>query len=482
MGGAGSNLSEETRDALATLPEAARQEIVALAEMTVIDTQAAEANSPPAEMTELPPAQTTEEADSPPPLLIDRSSHLPKKPKALQAWEEFGGSDLEPLLVSGAIALLDADWIVKHAANGGLIKSRQQLERDEPAAFVPLEELKAACVADHSLCLPIVALSYPWLQPFQPDSRGYTIQLLAKVLKTMLNDAPYYFPRIGVFWDYGSLHQHPDPANGVWRSEEEQRLFRQGLEGTPMLYGHQFTIVLRSTRMPPDYPSAYELPEGANTADYKDRGWCTTETAFACLCKSVYLSWDLAQITDFSCYVAMRDEATTGGVRPAPLTPEAFSALIETQKFTNGTVDRPMVVNLYRKHFVYHFGRAKQLFYVSLGWGDEQAAAFAAVIASGALEQVKEIRLGDNEISDVGAIAIADAIRASAPPELKELSLHSNRIDRAGCEALKRLAAETSCRVLPDETWGESQKKQRLVCGWVARKVARREMQSRPSR
>ena len=257
------------------------------------------------------------------------------------------------------MALLDADWIVKHAADGGLIKSRQQLERDEPAAFVPLEELKAACVADHSLCLPIVALSYPWLQPFQPDSRGYTIQLLAKVLKTMLNDAPNYFPRIGVFWDYGSLFQHPDPANGVRRSEEEQRLFEQGLEGTPMLYAHEFTIVLRSTRMPPDYRSAYELPEGANTADYKDRGWCTTETAFACLCKSVFLSWDLAQITDFSRYGAMRDEATKGGVRPAPLTPEAFSTLIETQKFTNGTVDRPRVVNLYRKHFAFHFGRVK---------------------------------------------------------------------------------------------------------------------------
>ena len=67
------------------------------------------------------------------------------------------------------------------------------------------------------------------------------------------------------------------------------------------------------------------------------------------------------------------------------------------------------------------------------------------------LEKVEEIRLGDNEISDVGAIAIADAIRASAPPELKELSLHSNCIDRAGCEALKRLAAETTCRVSPDD-------------------------------
>ena len=122
-----------------------------------------------------------------------------------------------------------------------------------------------------------------------------------------------------------------------------------------------------------------------------------------------------------------------------------------------------MVVNLYRKHFAFHFGRVKKLLYLGLGWGDEQAAAFAAVIASGVLEKVEDINLADNEISDVGAIAIADAIRASAPPELKELSLHSNRIDRAGCEALKRLGAETSCRVLPDELLGgtllESQKK-----------------------
>ena len=58
------------------------------------------------------------------------------------------------------------------------------------------------------------------------------------------------FTRLGVFWDYGSLHQHPDPANGVMRTEEQNALFKQGLGCLGTLYSHPETTVLRLTSFP----------------------------------------------------------------------------------------------------------------------------------------------------------------------------------------------------------------------------------------
>ena len=99
--------------------------------------------------------------------------------------------------------MIDARWLVERAqeSEDAIILRRQELP---PEAFLSLNELKAACVAHKSLCLPIVILSYPWLEPSHPDSKGFTLRLLAGVLNTMLVHAPAWFPRVGVFWEYAS--------------------------------------------------------------------------------------------------------------------------------------------------------------------------------------------------------------------------------------------------------------------------------------
>ena len=76
------------------------------------------------------------------------------------------GHELEPALESGAIALLDAGWLVASQERGETIRRRQDLP---PAAFISLEELKAA--ARPFMGLPIICLSYAWLQPDHPVSR-----------------------------------------------------------------------------------------------------------------------------------------------------------------------------------------------------------------------------------------------------------------------------------------------------------------------
>ena len=61
---------------------------------------------------------------------------------------------------------------------------------------------------------------------------------------------------------------------------------------------------------------------------------------------------------------------------------------------------------------------------------------FATACVSGALAQLKELRLGFNSIGDVGMAAFADAVWSGAFPALKELWLMSNSIGDAGISTL----------------------------------------------
>ena len=90
-------------------------------------------------------------------------------PEQEAKWRGLRGHELEPALESGAIALLDAGWLVASKERGETIRRRQDLP---PEAFISLEELKAAVVANRlSSALPIICLSYAWLHPDHPVSR-----------------------------------------------------------------------------------------------------------------------------------------------------------------------------------------------------------------------------------------------------------------------------------------------------------------------
>ena len=59
----------------------------------------------------------------------------------LKKWRELGGDALEPVLASGAVALLDAQWIISHAEAGGVLNHRQALPKE---AFLSLADLVEA--------------------------------------------------------------------------------------------------------------------------------------------------------------------------------------------------------------------------------------------------------------------------------------------------------------------------------------------------
>ena len=250
----------------------------------------------------------------------------------LKLWRKLGGGDLERVLASGAVALLDAQWIIRHAEAGGVLNHRQALPKE---AFLSLADLVEA-ICEHAGWLPVAALSYPWLTKDHPDPRGANLARVARALKALLSE-PVYIPRLGVFWDFGSLHQHPDPANGVMRTEEQNALFKQGLGCLGTLYSHPKTYVLRLTSFP-DGHKAEDQAEGTNVAKYFDRGWCFMEASWASLTKANALSLDLGKMRDGVEYdlLSLTLDCTQDGGRRPPLLPSAFAAELESKSFTNG--------------------------------------------------------------------------------------------------------------------------------------------------
>ena len=86
----------------------------------------------------------------------------------ISIWRERGGGDLEPVLASGAMALVDAQWIISHAEAGGVVTHRQALPKE---AFLSLADLVEASRASLG-GLPVIALSCPWRTKQHPDPDG----------------------------------------------------------------------------------------------------------------------------------------------------------------------------------------------------------------------------------------------------------------------------------------------------------------------
>uniref|UniRef100_A0A0D3JGR7 Uncharacterized protein n=2 Tax=Emiliania huxleyi TaxID=2903 RepID=A0A0D3JGR7_EMIH1 len=131
------------------------------------------------------------------------------------------------------------------------------------------------------------------------------------------------------------------------------------------------------------------------------------------------------------------DDCTKAGGRRPPLLPSAFAAELEKKSFTNGKDDKPLVKRLYEAAFKEQFGKATNLDYARLGWGDAEAAQLAEVLASGAAPRLERLGLSFNKIGDEGWTALAAALgKEGAAPRLETLYLVANKIGDEGCKAL----------------------------------------------
>ena len=121
--------------------------------------------------------------------------------------------------------------------------------------------------------------------------------------------------------------------------------------------------------------------------------------------------------------------------RRPPLLPSAFAAELEKKSFTNGKDDKPLVKRLYEAAFEEQFGKATELDYGSLGWGDAEAAQLAEVLASGAAPRLEKLYLQRNKIGDEGCKALAAALKEGAAPSLKARDPRHTRTSPAQCSS-----------------------------------------------
>ena len=113
-----------------------------------------------------------------------------------KAWRKRGGTAFESALQVdpehgvSPVKLIDMRFIIALGELGGTMVRRQDLPKE---AFIDLDTLKR--LKSGFNCLPIISISHPWQQPDHPDPKEVNLQLLAKVMKLMLDN----FKRVGTF-------------------------------------------------------------------------------------------------------------------------------------------------------------------------------------------------------------------------------------------------------------------------------------------
>ena len=86
------------------------------------------------------------------------------------------------------VKLIDMRFIIALGELGGTMVRRQDLPKE--AFITDLDTLKRL-PSDYG-SLPIISISHPWQQPDHPDPKEVNLQLLAKVMKIMLDDYKRY--------------------------------------------------------------------------------------------------------------------------------------------------------------------------------------------------------------------------------------------------------------------------------------------------
>ena len=391
-------------------------------------------------------------------------------------WEALGGAQLEPALQSGAIALLDAHWLIGLVERGEILLPRQALPDD---AFVTLAELRNSTRRRKGdmACLPIVAISQSWAQNDHPDPHGRMIRVVVRALRLLTAQRG----RHGIFLDFCSLHQYCRGADGeprkanVWPRddllgslsprwprpqedshqdrvigmyESEERLLRQAVGHLGLLFSHPATHVfmLPSTRRPrlsgydddiTDEESDGEVSECSLT----EASSALPEAAFVIFQESVStLAKGPPKTVDLTRWGRDHSVQRWSDVRQkcalrrrAPLLPAAFE---ERLRDASGACpeEARLLGRVYREIFRTTFCDIIEMSYRQEGWGDAEGAVVGKLLGAGCAPVLECLRLSENQISDAGACALAAGLAGT--PKLRKLNLFSNRIGDKGAHAL----------------------------------------------
>jgi hypothetical protein len=190
-------------------------------------------------------------------------------------WDQFGGSQVEELLDD--VDLVDGRWLVDLAEAGGVVPRGQDVP---PSARIRRQGAWRLSFSWHEYdSLPVLVLSYPWLDKEHPDRLGEQLRRVAPFLRALLSACASEHGTVGVMWDFCSLPQAP-------RTADESDRFRRGLRRMNAWYMHPYThVLLLASSLPRSVPYT-------NTRSWEARGWCFFEGCAAALVKHEYCLWD----------------------------------------------------------------------------------------------------------------------------------------------------------------------------------------------
>ena len=176
-------------------------------------------------------------------------------------WDDSDASGLKSALQD--VTLIDAAWLANLADNGGSLPRWQELPAE---AKVTLAEMEQWHFGPEGVWLPVLVMSYPWLDRDHPDRAGELLRRVAFVLKAFASSCDSSpGSKVGVFWDYGSLPQRSRscPEGGDDRTPEERARFKRALDNMGLWYSHPKTFVLLVSRPLPQGVHTNSAPYGA---------------------------------------------------------------------------------------------------------------------------------------------------------------------------------------------------------------------------
>lgn len=253
---------------------------------------------------------------------------------------------IEPLLEH--TTLIDIGYLVALGEAGGVIPAWKDVPDSARINSRTVWRLRAWNL-DSSL--PVLVLSYPWLDRHHPDRNGEQLKSLLPVLKSLHSaaQATQQHATVGVLWDYMSLPQGE-------RTPSELERFTKARHVMHAWYGHPYTTTLVMAR-PLPYSAAY-----SNTRPYEKRGWTLFERRLSSLVKHDGNYWDMRKLTPPSASAAPLSYSEVrqllSAAREPVASPKRMARLLREGVASNELAftaldDLELVVELYARGFVH---------------------------------------------------------------------------------------------------------------------------------